>query len=234
VRRQRGAGVFTFMLSVIIVAAGSSTRAGRDKIFAPLAGRPLIHYCLEAFQETPCVDEIVVVARPLAKDALSKFAIQKLRATVPGGERRQHSVAAGLRAISSAAEFIAVHDAARPLITPREIERVFVSAQKNGAAVLANPITDTLKLGNNDEIICGSLDRENVFAMQTPQIFARTLLIDAYRRVMKEGRSITDDVSAVQRLGAKVAIVRAADENMKITFANDFALAELILQRRRI
>jgi 2-C-methyl-D-erythritol 4-phosphate cytidylyltransferase len=138
-----------------------------------------------------------------------------------------------LSAISKSAEFVAVHDAARPLITARGIERVFAAAKEHGAAVLAAPVTDTLKLASRDGIICGSIDRENVFAMQTPQIFSRQLLLDAYDLVASESRHITDEVSAVQNMGGEVAIVRAEDENMKITFARDIAVAELILQRRR-
>jgi 2-C-methyl-D-erythritol 4-phosphate cytidylyltransferase len=222
------------MLSAIIVAAGTSTRAGFDKLFAKIAGRPVIEHSLTAFEETPCVDEIIVVCRDAAKDLIAKLIapMRKVRAIVRGGERRQDSVAAGLGVIVKSAEFVAVHDAARPLITPREIERVFMAAKKQGAAALATPITDTIKLATHDGMICGSIDRENVFAMQTPQIFARQLLANAYARLAGERHIITDEVSAVQNTGAKVAVVRAEDENMKITFANDLAIAELILQRR--
>jgi 2-C-methyl-D-erythritol 4-phosphate cytidylyltransferase len=222
------------MLSAIIVAAGSSTRIGFDKLFAKIAGKPILQYSLEALEHSACVDEIIVVGREMTPDAVSKLiaSMKKVRAVVRGGKRRQDSVAEGLKAISKSAEFVAVHDAARPLITPREIERVFLTAKKSGAAVLATPLTDTLKLASSDGVICGSIERENVFAMQTPQIFARQLLLDAYDRVAKEARHITDEVSAVQNLGAKVAIVRAEDENMKITFANDIAVAELILRER--
>jgi 2-C-methyl-D-erythritol 4-phosphate cytidylyltransferase len=221
------------MLSAIIVAAGNSTRVGFDKLFAPIAGRSVIQYSLEAFEHADCVDQIIVVCRETTMDAVSKMVgpMKKVRAVVRGGERRQDSVAAGLKAISKSAEFVAVHDAARPLITPREIDRVYLAAKKHGAAVLATPVPDTLKLASSDGVVCGSIERENVFAMQTPQIFARQLLHEAYDRVAKEARHVTDEVSAVQNI-AKVAIVRAEDENMKITFANDLAIAELILRQR--
>jgi 2-C-methyl-D-erythritol 4-phosphate cytidylyltransferase len=219
-------------LSAIIVAAGSSTRVGFDKLFATVLGQPVIQYSLAAFEQAACVGEIIVVCRD--GDAISKLIapMKKIGAVVPGGARRQDSVAAGLRAISAATEFVAVHDAARPLITPREIERVVSAVQKEGAAALARPITDTLKLATSDGIICDSIDRENVFAMQTPQIFARQLLVDAYDRVSNESRRITDEVSAVQDMGTKVLIVPAEDENMKITFAGDLAMVELILRQR--
>lgn len=223
------------MLSAIIVAAGSSMRAGFDKLFAQIGGQPVLQYSLAVFEQVGCVDEIVVVCRQAVTDPISKLIMpmKKVRAVVRGGQRRQDSVAAGLKAVSKSADFVAVHDAARPLITPHEVERVFATAQKIGAAVLATPITDTIKLAGDDGVICGSIERENVFAMQTPQIFARQLLVDAYEHVAREARHITDEVSAVQNMGSKVAIVRAEDENMKITFASDMAVAELILEQRR-
>jgi 2-C-methyl-D-erythritol 4-phosphate cytidylyltransferase len=225
-------------LSAIIVAAGSSTRVGFDKLFARIAGRPVIQYSIEAFEQTPCVNEIIVVGREDLVGALSKLiaaaAITKVRAIVRGGERRQDSVAAGLKAISESSKFVAVHDAARPLITPDEIERVFSAAEKHGGAVLATPVTDTLKLASAEGIICGSIDRENVFAMQTPQIFARQLLVRAYERVISESRHITDEVTAVQMTGATVAIVSAQEPNMKVTFAADLPVAEFILRQRAL
>jgi 2-C-methyl-D-erythritol 4-phosphate cytidylyltransferase len=223
------------MLAAIIVAAGNSTRVGFDKLFTEIRGQSVLQYSLDAFERAASVDEIVLVCREAAEKSISELTapLKKIRAVVRGGERRQDSVAAGLKEISESAEFVAVHDAARPLITAREIERVFAAAKEHGAAVLAAPVTDTLKLASRDGIICGSIDRENVFAMQTPQIFSRQLLLDAYDLVASESRHITDEVSAVQNMGGEVAIVRAEDENMKITFARDIAVAELILQRRR-
>ena len=223
-------------LSAIIVAAGRSTRVGFDKLLAPIAGKPVVQCSLEAFDQTQCVDEIVVVCRESITETISKLiataAIKKVSAVVRGGERRQDSVAAGLQAISTDAEFVAVHDSARPLITPGEIDRVFFAAQEYGAAVLAAPVTDTLKLADANGLICDSIERESVFAMQTPQIFSRQLLVSAYERVAKESRHITDEVSAVQALGAKVVIVSAKQQNMKITFASDLPTAELILTQR--
>jgi 2-C-methyl-D-erythritol 4-phosphate cytidylyltransferase len=224
-------------LSAIIVAAGSSTRVGFDKLFAPIAGQPVIQYSLEAFEQAACVDEIIVVCRETAAASFSKLIaatkMKKVRAVVRGAARRQDSVAAGLKAVSASAAFVAVHDAARPLIMPHDIERVLCAAQEHGAAVLAAAVTDTLKLANADQFICGAIERENVFAMQTPQIFSRELLASAYERVTQESRSITDEVSAVQMSSAKVAIVPTQNENMKITFARDLPVAEFILRQRR-
>jgi 2-C-methyl-D-erythritol 4-phosphate cytidylyltransferase len=222
------------MLSTIIVAAGSSTRAGFDKLFAILAGRPVIEHSIGAFQRSKCVDEIIVVGREATLDSLHALTgrFRKIRAVVQGGERRQDSVRAGLDAVSNT-DFIAVHDAARPLITAKEIERVFAAAVEHGAAALAAPVGETLKIADRNQCVIGSIDRENVFAMQTPQIFARDLLVEAYNRVAKDSLAITDEVSAVQHAGGHATIVRAEDHNPKITFPNDLAVAELILRARK-
>jgi 2-C-methyl-D-erythritol 4-phosphate cytidylyltransferase len=153
-----------------------------------------------------------------------------LRAVVGGGERRQDSVEAGLNA--STTEFVAVHDAARPLITGAEIERVFAAASEHGSAALAAPVTDTLKVADERQCVAGSIDRASIFAMQTPQIFRRAALLAAFARVQAEGLTITDEVSAMQSLGAEIRIVPARDQNMKITFAADLPLAQSILKQR--
>jgi len=222
------------MLSAIIVAAGSSTRAGFDKLSAPLAGRPVIEYSIRAFEDAQCVDEIIVVGRGAILDLLRGLTgrFRKVRAIVQGGERRQDSVRAGLKAVSNM-DFVAVHDAARPLITAKEIERVFAAAVEHGAAALAAPVGETLKIADRNQCVIRSIDRENVFAMQTPQIIGRDLLAEAFDRVAKDSLVITDEVSAVQHAGGHAIIVRAEDHNPKITFPNDLAIAELILRMRQ-
>lgn len=203
-------------------------------MFAPLDGQPVIGRSLAAFQGATCVDEIVVVTRAATLDAVRGVAanMSKVRAIVRGGERRQDSVQAGLNAVSDAVDFVAVHDAARPLITPGEIERVFAAAQRDGAAVLAAPVTDTLKTADPARFISGSIDRAHVFAMQTPQVFPRRLLTEALANISRKSLHITDEVSAVELLGGKVAIVPAQDQNIKITFPGDLPLAEFILRSR--
>lgn len=223
------------MLTAIIVAAGSSTRAGFDKLFAQLAGKPVLEYSLQAFESASVVDQVVIVARPAAMESIRALAAQfpKAGTIVPGGERRQDSVAAGLAALPSACDYVAVHDAARPLISPDEIERVFFAAREHGAAVLAAPVTDTLKVADAQQRVAGSIDRESVFAMQTPQIFRRRLLERAYEGVDKDLLTVTDEVSAVETLGEKIVIVPAREQNLKITFASDLALGEFILAQRQ-
>jgi 2-C-methyl-D-erythritol 4-phosphate cytidylyltransferase len=141
-------------------------------------------------------------------------------------------VQAGLKELAENSEFVAVHDAARPLITPREIERVFSAARKHGAAVLAAPITDTLKFADANQVVSGSIDRQNVFAMQTPQIFRRPSLLEAYERISSNSLIVTDEVSAIEHAGGSIVIVPAQDHNLKITYAGDLPIAEFILKQR--
>jgi 2-C-methyl-D-erythritol 4-phosphate cytidylyltransferase len=222
------------MLSAIIVAAGSSKRVGFDKLFSKIGDRSVLEHALAAFEQAESVSGIIVVCRDpkLVQDAINRAGFRKVRAVVRGGERRQDSVQAGLKELTENSEFVAVHDAARPLITPREIERVFLAAQRHGAAVLAAPVTDTLKFADANQVVSGSIDRQNVFAMQTPQIFRCELLVEAYERVSKDSVTITDEVSAIEYAGGKVVIVPAEDHNLKITFAADLPIAEFILEQR--
>jgi len=222
------------MLSAIIVAAGSSKRVGFDKLFSKIGDRSVLEHALAAFEAAESVSEIIVVCRDLKliQDVINRADFRKVRAVVRGGERRQDSVQSGLNAVDQASEFVAVHDAARPLITPNEIERVFSAAQEHGAAVLASPITDTLKFADANQFVSGAIDRQNIFAMQTPQIFRRQLLVDAYQHVAENSVTITDEVSAVKCTGKKVAIVPTEDHNLKITFTSDLPVAEFILKQR--
>jgi 2-C-methyl-D-erythritol 4-phosphate cytidylyltransferase len=222
------------MLSAIIVAAGASERMGFDKLFAPLGGKPVIAHTIDAFERTSCVDEIVLVGRKDSLDELGKIldSKSKVRQLVPGGPLRQDSVRAGLERVDSRVDYVAVHDAARPLITPEKITRVFDICRTHGAAALAEPITDTLKRADVDLVVTRSVDRNQLFAMQTPQVFARALLMEAYDAVAAKNMSVTDEVSAVQRLGRKVVLVSNQDFNFKITYPRDFALAEFVFKQR--
>ncbi|MDP9187558.1 MAG: 2-C-methyl-D-erythritol 4-phosphate cytidylyltransferase [Verrucomicrobiota bacterium] len=222
------------MLSAIIVAAGSSERMGFDKLFAPIAGTPMIAYTIDAFERTPCVDEIILVGRT---DSLPEFqkllpAKTKVSNIVPGGAERHDSVRAGLEKVNRSSEFVAVHDAARPMITPEKIERVFEACREHGAATLAEPITDTLKRVDVDLIVTSSVDRHQLYAMQTPQIFKRDLLESAYCKAAEKEIAVTDEVSAVELVRHKVMLVPNQDFNFKITYPRDFLLAEFVLRQR--
>ena len=224
------------MLSAIIVAGGSSQRMGFDKLFAVLAGEPVIVHTIRAFERTSSVSEIVVVAREERHDELRKIShntgFRKIRSLVRGGERRQDSVWAGLGCAGRDAQYVAVHDAARPLITPDQIEAVFGQCRLHGAAALAHPVNDTLKRADADFLVVGSVDRHQLYAMQTPQIFERKLIEDAYRAVHAENILVTDEVSAIERLGRNIALVLNEAFNFKITYPRDLPVAEFILRDR--
>ncbi len=224
------------MLSAVIVAAGSSQRMGFDKLLAVLGDKPVLAHTIAAFEQTPSVHEIILVAReervPEFADLVEQNRFKKVREVIPGGQQRQDSVDAGLKRVSAECRFIAVHDAARPLVTPDQIERVFACARKHGAAALAAPITDTLKRAGEDRTVTGGVARENLYAMQTPQIFARDLLERAYAAVAAGKLSVTDEVSAVEHLGEKVLIVPNDDWNVKITYPRDLLLAQAAIGRR--
>ena len=224
------------MLTAIIVAAGSSRRMGFDKLFAIIAGRPVNAHAINAFEQANSVAEIIVVAGEGRHDEVRKMSrdesFKKVRSIITGGERRQDSVHAGLKNLSPDARYVAVHDAARPLVRPEQIERVFEQCRVHGAAVLAEPISDTLKRADVDLMVAGSVDRHQLYAMQTPQIFESALIEEAYRGVFANRVPVTDEVSAVERLGRKVILVPTEDFNFKITYPRDLALAEFVLKQR--
>ncbi len=145
----------------------------------------------------------------------------------------------GLENLDPSADFVAVHDAARPLITPEKITRVFEAGRAHGAATLAEPISDTLKRADvdpsgsdNDLVVTGSVDRHQVYAMQTPQVFEIKLLEEAYRAVTDKKLVVTDEVSAVEHLGRKIVLVPNQDFNFKITYPRDLPMAEIVLRQR--
>ena len=224
------------MLSVIIVAAGSSQRMGFDKLLALLGDKPVLAHTLNAFEQANSVDEIILVTRAERvaefQDLVRQSGLKKVQKVVAGGAQRQDSVRSGLEQLSQSAEYVAVHDAARPLVTPEQIEGVFALAQEHGAAALAEPVTDTLKRADADRFVTGGVARDGLYAMQTPQIFSRKLLLEAYAAVAAKQLSVTDEVSAVEHLGRKVLLVPNEEFNVKITYPRDLLLAQSALTRR--
>ncbi len=224
------------MLSVIIVAGGSSRRMGFDKILAPLEGRPVLAHSIAAFEVTASVNEIIVVGRveQLAtyQSLCAREIFTKVSAVIPGGERRQDSVRQGLERLQAGTDFIAVHDAARPLVRPDLIERIFQIAQEHGGAASAAPVADTLQRADDGYVVTERVERAHLFAVQTPQIFRRTLLKDAYDAVFRAGREVTDEISAVTEARGKVVLVPNDEPNFKITWPADLALAGFVLRQR--
>ena len=224
------------MLTAIIVAAGSSNRMGFDKLFALLGDKPVVAHTLDAFERAECVDEIILVGREdrLAElqQLVRRTEWKKVRHVVSGGVHRQDSVRAGLNRVAPDVRYVAVQDAARPLVTAEQIGRVFEASRVHGAAALAEPVTDTLKRGDENHFVCGGVDRADLYAMQTPQIFSRDILVEAYDAVAEKKLSITDEVSAVEQLGRKVFLVPNDEFNLKITYPRDLLLAQSFLSQR--
>jgi 2-C-methyl-D-erythritol 4-phosphate cytidylyltransferase len=224
------------MLSAIIVAGGNSQRMGFDKLLALLGDKPVIAHTIDAFDRTNSVGEIILVARAERvaefEELVRHSDFKKVRRVVVGGKHRQDSVRAGLESLDASANYVAVHDAARPLIMPEQIERVLAVAREHGAAAIAEPITDTLKRADENGFVTGGVARDGLYAMQTPQIFARELLERAYANVAEKNLSVTDEVSAVEHMGAKVVLVPNDEWNVKITYPRDLFLAQAALARR--
>ena len=221
--------------SAVIVAAGSSRRMqGVDKICADLGGSPVILRSIAAFEASPFIDEIIVVTRedliPVVGRLCADFGMKKVRCVVKGGDNRVESVQRGLMHISREAELAAIHDGARPLVTPEVIERTVTLAAETGAAIPAVPVKDTIKRVV-DGVICATPQRAELFAAQTPQIFKADVLKAALTKAVDEQLEITDDASAVELLGMSVSMAEGDECNIKITTQADLILAEAILER---
>jgi 2-C-methyl-D-erythritol 4-phosphate cytidylyltransferase len=219
----------------IIVAAGRGMRAGggEPKQFRALAGVPLIIHTLRRFEACAAVDEIVLVApveRATLHVAARRGELKKLARIVEGGATRTGSVGRGLDSLKAGeVEIVAVHDGARPFVTPEEIERTMRAAGEMGAAVLCAPVVDTIKVCEGARIE-RTLARESLRRALTPQCFRYELLRRAYEYARAEGIEATDDSALVEMLGAPVAVVEGDARNIKITRPEDFALAEILLR----
>ncbi len=224
----------------IIVAAGQGTRMYGDipKQFRPLAGVPLVIHTLRRFEQSRTIDEIVVAVsaeqRKTFLDIAARYDLRKLKTAVIGGATRSESVWLALETFDPARTgIVAVHDGARPFVTPDEIDRVVTAAHATGAAILATAATDTIK-----EVAAGrivrTLPRESLRHALTPQCFRYELLHQAYQQASAEDRrNATDDSSLVERLGVKVEVLEGDPRNIKITRAEDWARAEEILASQR-
>jgi 2-C-methyl-D-erythritol 4-phosphate cytidylyltransferase len=219
----------------IVVAAGRSERMGGiDKIFMPVLGRPLLAWTLGAFKRCDAVEGVVLVASPQSLERAQAFVREwrftQVTAVLPGGETRQASVRAGLDATDGAA-IIAVHDAARLLVTPELIGRGIELARRHGAAICAVPARDTVKLvGDGDPpLVVETPDRSAAWLAQTPQVFDRALLLRAHQVATAPA---TDDARLVEALGQEVRVYEGATWNIKVTTPEDVTVAEALLRER--
>lgn len=216
-------------ISAVIVAAGSGTRmrAGKNKVYLELLGKTILEHTVSAFQNMPMIDEIVVVTNEIseAEKVLSKYS--KLKAIVTGGATRGESVQNGLR--EAEGDFVAIHDGARALILPEDIENVLNAAIKFGAAALGVKSKDTLKMADESGFIKKTLDREFLYNIQTPQVFKLSDILKMYEKCEEV---FTDDCALAEKYGQRVKIVDGSYDNIKITTPDDMDLAERILRKR--
>jgi 2-C-methyl-D-erythritol 4-phosphate cytidylyltransferase len=225
-------------VSAIIVAAGAGSRMGgvdKQQIML-LDGVPIVARSIQQFQDCPRIAEIVVVCREeeIANfyHILRDFGLDKVVSVVAGGAQRQNSVFAGIAACSEEADFFAIHDGARPLILPEQIENCLSAAMEYGAAAVGVPVKDTIKIETPDHFIKATPDRGSLKAIQTPQIFAAKLYREAMGQAKAAGRFYTDDCQLVEHAGGKVYIAEGSYENIKITTPEDIAHANAILAYR--
>tara|TARA_R110000850_G_scaffold36847_1_gene97056 strand:+ start:463 stop:1146 length:684 start_codon:yes stop_codon:yes gene_type:complete len=224
-------------ISAIIVAAGSSRRMGFDKLEADLDGESVLARSMMVFQSCPEVAEFRVVTSSeqieLVKEASARLGLSKFVEAIEGGAERHLSVHAGLSRVAAEMELVAVHDGARPLVTVSAITRCAAFAKKSGAATLAHRVTDTLKRGNDGGEVAGPVSREDLWAMETPQIFQTKLLREAYEWVLNSGEIVTDEVSALEAIGHRIKLVENSEPNDKITVPGDLVVARAILGARQ-
>ena len=216
----------------VIVAAGSASRMGGiDKVMAELGGEPMIRRTVRNFQNCDAISEIVVVTRPDLMEVIGKLCAgcDKLKTVVAGGKSRQESVALGLDALSKDVKLAAVHDGARPFADWQLIDRCVRAANTYGAAAPAIPVKDTIKVVEG-RVVKSTPDRATLFAVQTPQVFDFDLLRGALTKAEADGAAVTDDCSAVERMGMSIKIVEGDERNIKITTPLDLKIAELFLE----
>ena len=217
--------------AAIIVAAGSGRRMGFDKLLAPLRGKPVLQWSLDAFLRAEEISSIVVVTNEERFDQLDR-GNSKPVLRVAGSRERFLSVIKGLDAIPEAPVYVAVHDGARPLILPEQIDEVIKAARNEGAAALARRVTETLKKADDRDFAHGSVSRERLWIMETPQAFRFKMLRRAYRVTESRRIGVTDDVSAARAIGVSTKLIENGQPNIKITVPRDLELVEAILKLR--
>jgi 2-C-methyl-D-erythritol 4-phosphate cytidylyltransferase len=227
------------MTSAIIVAAGKGTRMGPnvDKLFLELNGCPVVAHTWRRFEQSRDISEIIMVVRDGMQDAFSdlarKYGFNKRFQLVSGGKERQESVWNGLEALSPDARIVAIQDAARPCTSHALIHATIEAARDIGAAVAAQPVTDTIKETSDGKFIRRTADRSRLWAVQTPQTFKVEVIRRALSEVRRQGLNVTDDTAACEIIGQPVKLVLCPEPNPKITRPEDLAYVELLLHRAR-
>lgn len=220
---------------VVIVAAGNASRMkGIDKALAELCAEPVLAHTVRAFQECPVIKEIVVVTREDLLPAVAELCkdFSKVTAVIVGGADRSASVQNGLNALSRKVRLAAIHDGARPLISQEVIDRTVRAAHTYGAAAPAVPVKDTVKRVQGG-LVAETPDRSSLRAVQTPQVFDIDLLKGALEKAQAEGAPITDDCSAVERLGMSVFLTEGDESNIKVTTPLDLKIAAALMEEMK-
>ncbi len=226
------------MVSSIIVAAGKGTRMGAnvDKLWLEVAGRPVIAHTWKKFNDAQCVDEIILVVRDGMQSEFSKlaakFKFQKPFRLVAGGAERQDSVWNGLKALSPKTEIVAIQDAARPCTSEELIAATIQAARETGAAVAAQPMTDTIKESADGKIISRTHDRAKFWSVQTPQTFQREVIVRAIATARERKLNLTDDTAACELIGQPVRLVKDHSPNPKVTVPGDLPFIENLLRSK--
>jgi len=223
------------MNSAVIVAAGKGTRMGPgvDKLFLEVAGRPVVAHTWQRFNDAKCIDEIILVVRDGMQSAFAELAQQfnlaKPHRFVIGGAERQDSVWNGLAALSSSVQIVAIQDGARPCTTEQLIAATIEAARETGAAVAAQPVTDTIKETSDGKTIARNVDRSKLWAVQTPQTFRVDVICRALTEVRARQLHVTDDTTACELIGQPVRLVASAAPNPKVTLPADLPYVGLLL-----
>jgi len=206
---------------------------GADKLFLTVAGRPLAAQTWRRFDQAPCIDEIVLVVRDGRQqefwDLAAQYGFTRKFRLVAGGQERQDSVWNGLQQLPEACEIVAIQDAARPCTSLALIEATIAAARADGAAVAAQPVTDTIKLSEDGKFIARHLDRAALWAVQTPQTFRVEIIRRALAKVREKGLQVTDDTAACELIGQPVRLVASAEPNPKVTVPSDVPYIEMLL-----
>jgi 2-C-methyl-D-erythritol 4-phosphate cytidylyltransferase len=224
------------MTTAIIVGAGRGERMGSnyDKAFLSIGPRPMVAYSMMAFEACPGIRHIILVVRrerlKAAKNMSQMFGVSKLRAIVAGGTHRQDSVSRGLAELPPETRYVTIHDAARPLVTPALISATIQCARKYGAGVAGRRIVDTVKRVEKANVVSQTVERDKLWTVQTPQTFRLDLLQQAYSQLKASKEIVTDDAAALERIGVPVRLVEWAPVNLKVTIAEDLAIAATLLR----
>ncbi len=216
--------------SAVIVAAGKGSRfkGTKPKQFEELDGKPLLYYSVKAMCDSPIIDEVILVTSEewidyCTEEIVKKYDFEKVQAIIQGGEERYDSVFAGMMAVDISSDYVFIQDGARPMLTEDILRRGFETVEKYNTAVAAVPVTDTIKITDDNGVVISTTDRKNTWRIQTPQIFGYKLLLNAYFSMQEEDKEgLTDDAMLIEKkTNEKVHLFLGSEDNIKVTRSED-------------